>query len=175
MRAELLNMKAELLNRLRDQWSKLAPGERRLAMAGGVVLGMALLYLVFWLPVQKELTRLRASVPEERAQLQQMRSQAASVKPLRARGGSTPAAGTLLSVVEQSATARGLRGFVTRLETEGGTGVQLTLDAVPFNSLISWLSDLQDNYSLVVENASMDAHTAPGTVNAKLKLHIETP
>jgi general secretion pathway protein M len=168
-------MNTEFLKPLREQWNKLAPGERRLAMAGGAVLGVALLYMLLWLPVQKELTRLRVSVPEERAQLQHMRSQAASIKPLRARGGSAPTAGTLLPVVEQSATARGLRGFVTRLEAEGSTGVQLTLDAVPFNSLISWLSDLQDNYSLVVENTSMDAHTAPGTVNAKIKLRIETP
>lgn len=168
-------MKAEFLHRLRDLWNKLAPGERRLAMAGGAVLGVTLLYVLLWLPVQKELTRLRVSVPEERAQLQRMRTQAASIKPLRARSGAKPAAGTLLSAVEQSASARGLRAFVTRLEAEGSTGVQLTLDAVPFNSLISWLSDLQDSHSVLVENASLDAHTAPGTVNAKLKLRIETP
>lgn len=168
-------MKTEILNRLRDLWSKLAPGERRLAMIGGVAVGVTLLYVLLWLPVQKELARLRVSVPEERVQLQRMRAQAASIKPLRARSGSKPAAGTLLSVVEQSASARGLRGFISRLEAEGGTGVQLALDAVPFNSLLSWLADLQDSHSVLVEYAGVDAHTAPGTVNAKLKLRIETP
>jgi general secretion pathway protein M len=168
-------MKAELLQRLRDLWNKLAPGERRLAMAGGAVLGLALLYVLLWLPVQKDLTHLRASVPEERSALQRMRAQAAAIRPLRTRNVSAPAPGTLLSVVEQSAMARGLRTFVTRLEADGSSGVQLTLDAVPFNSLISWLADLQDGYSLLVDSASMDAHTATGTVNAKLKLRIETP
>jgi general secretion pathway protein M len=168
-------MKAELLNQLREQWNKLAPGERRLALAGGVVLGVVLLYVLFWQPVQKELARLRVSVPEERAQLQRMRAQAASIRPLRARSGPAPAAGTLLSVIDQSATARGLRGFITRMEADGGNGVQLTLDAAPFNSLISWLADLQDSHSLLIESASLDAHTAPGTVNAKLKLRIESP
>ena len=95
--------------------------------------------------------------------------------PLRARSGPAPAAGTLLSVIDQSATARGLRGFITRMEADGGNGVQLTLDAAPFNSLISWLADLQDSHSLLIESASLDAHTAPGTVNAKLKLRIESP
>lgn len=168
-------MNTEFLNPLREQWNKLAPSERRLATIGGVLLGMALLYTLLWLPVQKELTRLRVSVPEERAQLQRMRAQAASIKPLRARSGAKPAPGTLLSVIEQSASARGLRGFVTRMEADGGTGVQLTLDAVPFNSLLSWLADLQDSHSLLVESTSLDAHTAPGTVNAKLKLRIESP
>ena len=168
-------MNTEFLNPLREQWSKLAPSERRLAMIGGVLLGIALLYTLLWLPVQKELTRLRVSVPEERAQLQRMRAQAASIKPLRARSGAKPAPGTLLSVIEQSASARGLRGFVRRMEADGGSGVQLTLDAVPFNSLLSWLADLQDSHSLLVESTSLDAHTAPGTVNAKLKLRIESP
>jgi general secretion pathway protein M len=168
-------MKTEFLNPLRDQWSKLAPGERRLVTAGGAVLGVVVLYALLWLPVQKELARLRVSVPEERTQLERMRAQAASIKPLRARSGSAPAAGTLLAVVEQSATARGLRGSITRMEADGSAGVQLTLDAVSFNSLLSWLSDLQDSHTLLVDTASMDAHTAPGTVNAKLKLRIETP
>ncbi len=168
-------MKTEFLNPLRDIWNKLAPGERRLAMAGGVVLGATLLYMLLWQPVQKELTHLRTSVPEERIQLLRMRAQAASIKPLRARSGSPPAAGTLLSVIEQSATTRGLRVFVTRMEADGGSGAQLALDAVPFNSLLSWLADLQDSHSLLVETVSMDAHTTPGTVNAKLKLRIETP
>jgi len=168
-------MKTEFLNPVRDQWNKLAPSERRLATIGGVVVGVTLLYVLLWLPVQKELARLRVSVPDERAQLQRMRAQAASIKPLRARSGAKPAAGTLVSVIEQSASARGLRGFVTRMEADGGNGVQLTLDAVPFNSLLSWLSDLQDSHSLLVESTNLDAHTAPGTVNAKLKLRIENP
>ena len=168
-------MNTEFLNPLREQWNKLAPSERRLAMIGGVVVGATLLYVLLWLPIQKELTRLRVSVPEERAQLQRMRAQAASIKPLRARSGAKPAPGTLLSVIEQSASARGMRGFVTRMEADGGNGVQLTLDAVPFNSLLSWLADLQDSHSLLIESTSMDAHSAPGTVNAKLKLRIENP
>jgi len=168
-------MKTEFLNPLRDAWGKLASNERRLALVGGVVVGATLLYVLLWLPVQKELARLRVSVPEERVQLQRMRAQAASINPLRTRSGAKPAPGTLLSVIEQSASARGMRGFVTRMEADGGNGVQLTLDAVPFNSLLSWLADLQDSHSLLIESTSMDAHTAPGTVNAKLKLRIESP
>ena len=168
-------MKTEFLNPLRNAWGKLSPSERRLAMVGGAVIGATLLYALMWLPIQKELARLRVSVPEERVQLQRMRLQAASVRPLRARSGAKPAPGTLLSVIEQSASARGLRGFVTRMEADGGNGAQLTLDAIPFNSLLSWLADMQDSHSLLVESASLDAHSAPGTVNAKLKLRIESP
>lgn len=168
-------MKNELLDRLRAAWTGLTPSERRLVAIGASVIGVLLLYLMLWRPVQKDLARLRASVPEERAQLQQMRAQAASIKPLRARAGSAPAAGMLLSVVDQSAATRGLRGFITRLEADGGTGLQLVAEAMPFNTFIAWLAELQDSHALVVENASMDAHTASGTVNVKMKLRVEAP
>ena len=168
-------MKNELLDRLRAAWTDLTPSERRLVAIGASVIGVLLLYLMLWRPVQKDLARLRASVPEERAQLQQMRAQAASIKPLRARAGSAPAAGMLLSVVDQSAATRGLRGFITRLEADGGTGLQLVAEAMPFNTFIAWLAELQDSHALVVENASMDAHTASGTVNVKMKLRVEAP
>jgi len=166
-------MNLVFLDSLRSQWNKLAPGERRLATIGGIVLGFTLLYILFWLPVQAELTRLRQSVPVEHAQLLHMRSQAASIAPLRSHRGTKPAAGTLLSVIEQSATARGMRGFITRMDASGSNNVQLTLEAVSFNSLLSWLADLQDSYSLRVESTTVDAHTAPGTVKAKLKLSVD--
>ena len=165
----------ELRERLRSAWNGLTPSERRLAAIGAGVLGIALLYVMLWRPVQKDLARLRASVPEESAQLRQMRAQAASIQPLRARAGTAPAAGMLLSVVDQSATSRGLRGFITRLEADGATGLQLVAEAVPFNTFIAWLAELQDGSGLVVDNASMDAYTASGTVNVKMKLRIETP
>ena len=168
-------MKAELLERLRSAWAGLAPAERRLVAIGAALLGVLLLYLMLWRPVQKDLARLRVSVPEERVQLQRMRTQAASIKPLRARLGSAPAAGMLLSVVDQSATARGLRGSISKLEADGSTGLQLVAEAVPFNTFIAWLAELQDSHALVVDNASIDAHTASGTVNVKMKLRIETP
>ena len=167
-------MNTEFLNPLRDQWSKLSSSERRLVIATGAVLGVILLYMLVWNPLQKELTRLRVSVPEERAQLQQMRDQAAAIQPLRARIGSAPATGALVSVVDQSASARGVRGFISRLELDG-TGVSIVAEAMPFNNLITWLTELQDRHALVVENTSIDTHSTPGTVNVKMKLRIETP
>lgn len=168
-------MNTEFLNPLRDQWNKLSSSERRLAMAGGAVLGVLLLYLLVWSPLQKELGRLRVSVPEERAQLQQMRDQAAAIQPLRARIGSAPAPGMLVSVVDQSASARGVRGFISRLELDGSAGVSIVAEAMPFNNFISWLAELQDRHALVVESTSIDSHITPGTVNVKMKLRVETP
>lgn len=164
------------LERLRTTVAALEPGERRLLTIAAVLLAILMLYMLLWRPVQKDLTRLRASVPEKRAQLENMRTQAAAaINPLRARAGAAPASGMLLSVVDQSATARGLRSFITRLEMEGSNGLQLVAEAIPFNTFIAWLAELQDQHALAIENASMDAHTASGTVNVKMKLRVDSP
>jgi general secretion pathway protein M len=168
-------MNNALLTRLRDAWGALAPGERRLALAGAVLLAVLVLYLALWLPIKQDLARLRAGVPEQQAQLARMRSQAAMIQPLRGRTGAAPAPGMLLPAVEQSATARGVKGFLTRMEADGANAVQIQAEAAPFNSLIAWLAELQENQALVVDNATLDAHSGPGLVHGRIRLRLESP
>lgn len=168
-------MSAALRMRLRGAWEGLAPRERRLLVAGGTGLGLLLAILLLWLPLQKDLARLRAAVPRETEQLAHMRAQADTVRPLLQRAAVASPAGGALSAAEQSADAHGVRGFLTRIEAEGNDGVQVALDAVPFNALLSWLADLRDNHALVVDSATVDALAAPGTVNVRIRLRAEPP
>jgi len=168
-------MNSTLPARLQNAWAGLAPGERRLILAGGVLLALIFAYLLLWMPLQKQLKQLRVSVPEERAQLARMRTQAATVKTLRTRSGRGTASGAPLSVVEQSATTRGLRGLITRLEPDGNMGVQVTIEGVSFDTLIGWIAELQDSAALVTDSAVIDAQAKPGLVNAKLKLRRGSP
>lgn len=163
------------LQRLQDAWSGLAERERLMAKAGGLLVGVTLVYLMFWEPVQNELTRLRTAVPEKQVQLVRMRALAAQVQPLRGRVAQPPASGALLGMVEQSAAARGLRTQITRIEAEGTNGLQLTLEAMPFNSLVAWLAELQENNAIAVDQANLDAHAKPGQVSGKVRLRVETP
>jgi general secretion pathway protein M len=164
-----------LLNRARDAWRTLAPRERQFAIIGAAVLGAVLLYLLVWLPIGQDVARLRVAVPETQAQLGKMRNQSAMIQPLRGRAASVPAPGTLVSVVDQSATGRGLRKQISRLEAEGSNGVQINAEAVSFNALIAWLAELREANALVVDNLSLDAGSAPGMVSAKIRLRVETP
>jgi len=168
-------MNSALLNRLRDLWGTLAPRERQLAAGGAILLGLVLVYLLAWAPLRHEVTRLRTAVPDARAQLTRMRVQAASIPALRGRSATPPAPGMLVSVVEQSANGRGLRKQISHLEPDGSNGVQITAEAIPFNGLIGWLTDLRDNSALVVDNLGLDATSAPGTVNARIRLHVANP
>lgn len=168
-------MNNALLNRLRDLWGALAPRERQLATGGALLLGLVLLYLLLWAPLRHEVVRLRAGVPDARAQLARMRTQAASIPALRGRSAVPPAPGMLTAVVEQSANARGLRKQISHLEPDGSNGLQITAESISFNGLIEWLADLRDNNALIVDNLSLDAATATGAVNARIRLRVATP
>lgn len=158
----------ELLANLTNRWNALPPRTRVLAVAGTIVVGFALVYAAVWMPLQKDLKRLRASVPGAAAQLQWMRNQAPLARAARARA--VTSSGSITSAIEQSAASHGVRTFVSRIEQEGNAGARVTLDAVPFNTLVTWAADLQATHGAVIEDATIDAHQTPGLVNARLRL-----
>ncbi len=153
------------LARLRN----LPPRERLMYIAGAAGV-LVLLYLLLWLPIQRELSRLRTAVPQEKVQLAQMQVQAMEINQSRASGRLPAAGGNLLATLEQSATVSGLRQRITRMEPDGANGARLSVDGVDFNALISWLSNLQNQGGVRVEKATFEPLPTPGTVNAKLTL-----
>ena len=153
------------LERLRN----LPPRDRWLLIGGGAGV-LLVLYLSLWLPLQRELSRLRIAVPQEKVQLAQMQVQAMEINQLRASGRVPLPGGNLLVNLEQSATANGIRGNIIRMEPEGTGGARLSLEGVNFNALISWLSNLQSQGGVRIEKATFEAQAAPGTVNARLVL-----
>ncbi len=160
----------QMLNRISlDRWRALSPRDRWLLIGGGVGV-LLVLYLSLWLPMQRELSRLRTAVPQEKAQLAQMRVQAMEINQLRASGRVPLAGGNLLVNLEQSATTNGIRGRIVRMEPEGTGGARLSLEGVNFNALIGWLASLQDQGGVRIEKAIFEAQPSPGTVNARLTL-----
>ena len=156
-----------MMAELNHRWNALPPPTRRWIIAGAAVIGAILLYAVAWLPLQRDLARLRIHVPLEAEQLNWIRVQAPMAKAMRAK--MTSAVGAPIPGLEQSALAHGVRSYVTRLEPEGSAGARVTLEAVPFNALIVWISELQAAQGLVVEEATINAHASPGLVNAQLR------
>ena len=150
------------------RWYGLPARTRMLASIGGAVVVLGLIYFAAWRPLQADLARLRISVPRQAAQLEWMRTQAPIAKSMRARAVTSTSA--LAPVVEQSAATHGVRNFMTKIDAEGNTAARVTLEAIPFNTLVSWISELQATSGAVVDDATIDAHASPGLVNARLRL-----
>jgi general secretion pathway protein M len=164
-----MNLKDTLRNLTFDRLRNLPQRERWMVI--GVAAGLLiLLYLALWLPWQVEINQLRTTVPQEKIQLAQMRVQAMEISQLRASGRVPASGGNLLANLEQSATANGIRGHITRMEPDGTNGARLSLDGVHFNALITWLASLQGQGGVRIEKATFEAQATAGTVNARLVL-----
>jgi type II secretory pathway component PulM len=153
------------LDRLRN-----LPQRERWMVIGGAIGLLFVLYLSLWLPWQSGINKLRATVPQEKIQLAQMRVQAMEISQLRASGRMPATGGNLLANLEQSATANGIRGRISRMEPDGTNGARLSLEGVHFNALITWLASLQSQGGVRIEKATFEAQAAVGTVNAHLVL-----
>jgi len=155
----------------RARWRALEARERAALSIGAVALAAFVFYALLWAPMEHHLQRLRVEVPRDRARLTVMRAQALQLTQLRSSGAVTHmAGGAILATLEQSAAAHGLKQALTRMEPDGSTGARLSFEGVPFNALVSWLSELQTHNGVRIENVSIDAQTSAGMVNARLQL-----
>lgn len=162
-------MKWDFLTPYLGWWQRLDMRERRMLIAGGVIMAILLFYGLVWSPMQREVVRLRASVPQDRAKLQLMRVQALQISQLRARAPGTNRSANVLTTLEQAATARGIRRHIVRLEPEGAGGARVLIDETEFNQLLTWLSDLQE-HGIRVEQATIQKKPNPGMVSVRLLL-----
>ncbi len=144
--------------------------ERSLLAAGTVVVIAAVLYVAVLEPRYQRLHMLRAQVPELKADLAWMQQQAARHDSLLGRRG-RQAAGTgvpLLTLVEQSATAGGLRAHIGRMQPAPEGRVTVWFEEVPFDAWLKWLDSLGSRQVAVVA-ATVD-RAGPGLVNVRLTL-----
>jgi general secretion pathway protein M len=157
-----------VLNELNSRWSALPPRTRTLAIAAGALILAFLLYSAAWRPLQKDLQSLRASVPNQVEQLEWMRAQAPIASALRAKNFTT--GDNIMQTVEQTAVTQGIRPYIARFDAEGAGSVRVTLENAPFNTMVSWLSDLHTNYGAMIDDATVESRPASGLVNARIRL-----
>lgn len=162
-------MKLALLEPYIARWQRLDMRDRRILIVGGVVASVLLFYALVWAPLQRDVVRLRASVPQDRAKLQLMRVQAHQIAQLRARAPTSNRGGSVLTVLEQAATTRGLRRSIVRLEPEGPSSARVVMEEADFNILLAWLADLQDQ-GIRAEQAVVQKKQSPGMVSVRLLL-----
>ena len=155
---------------MKTWWEGLSYRER-LLVSGGALLALALLlYALAWQPFQASHRRLRQSVAEQRAELAAMRQMAGEIKRLGGSGVTTTApmnGRSLLTLVDQTARAAGLSAALKRVSPQGESRLGVQFDAVEFDKLVPWLSQLERDYRILIVNLSVD-RAAAGRVNARL-------
>jgi type II secretory pathway component PulM len=153
--------------RLGTVWDRASPRERMLLACSAAVLTLAVLYVIAWQPLVRDVDRTREALQRDRATLATL---AADVQPARDPAlAPDPAPAALRGAVERALEVRGLRGAAAQLEVREGR-VSLLLSAVPFDVLARLLGELQRNDRVRVIEARLTARVEPGQVRAELTL-----
>ncbi|HEX9208021.1 MAG TPA: type II secretion system protein GspM [Steroidobacteraceae bacterium] len=156
------------MDMLRGWIANLSPRERSLVYAAGGLLGVALLYLVLVLPVQTTHARMEARVAKKQADLAWIQQRAPQATA--ALGMAQAATGeSLVALVDRTAREAGLGSSLRDQSPAGNAGVHLRFEATSFDALITWLANLQQQYGVSVDSATIGA-AAPGLVNATISL-----
>ena len=153
---------------VRDWLDSLSARERNLVYAAGGLLAMAVIYLVLVMPFQVSGKKMAARVEKKSADLAWMQ---ASAPQAMAAAGIAQAAGkeSLVVLVARTAREAGLGDALRDQSPDGNAGLRLRIEAASFDTLMTWLASLQQQYGVSIESATIDA-AAPGLVNATLSL-----
>jgi len=158
---------------MRDWYETLEAREQLFVVAGAVIVGVALVYILLWTPFDKRHAEIAASVDNFERSL-------AELRPLRAMvtSGNTgrPAAGgdgqAPIILVSQTLRSRGLERYNRGSRPTPGNGIKVDFDEVAFDELVLWLGDLSDNHGMHVQAGSLShgVQVGDGRINASLTL-----
>lgn len=165
------------LTRAGQRYRALAPRERRLVTAAGLLLGGALVFVTLIEPPLNTLRKLQAELPALRGQAATVADLTAQATALRhksaAPAGAMPSAAELGASLERAGLAAELW---TLGEPEQGSGMLLTLKQAPSSALLRWLDGAARDWGLAVKEvqltraANVNGRPLPGLVNGKVSL-----
>ena len=154
---------------VRDWYDNLSTRERNLVTVAGALLAVAFVYLVLVLPLQSLTERKAKSVQQKAADLAWMQSVTPQVMQRYALGGGGSGE-SLVVLVDRTAREAGLGSTLGGQSPDGEQGLRLRLEGAPFDQVVTWLAQLQEQHGVTIAAANIDAAAAPGLVNASLTL-----
>ena len=146
----------------------LQPRERWLVAIGAGVAAVFVLWGFVARPLMARAVALDSAVATKQRLLVDV-SRLEGSRPGTVAGNLQGANQTLMVIVRNSADAHGLT--LPRTRQNGPSGIDVTFQDAPFDTLVAWLVLLHGTYGVDVETASFSNARQPGLVNGQLSLH----
>ena len=155
------------MDSLKAWFRALAQREQR-AVLGGAVVGLLLLLLAAWLPVERRVARLEQRVQTKQADLAWLRSVAPQLGVLRS-ASSGAGSESLVALADRVARETGIAHSLSTQAGGDGT-LSVRLEQVAFDSLLNWTGELVLRHGVHITSASIDGGANAGTVSATIVL-----
>ena len=160
---------------MKDWFNNLEQRERRMLIAGGIMLVILVLYLSVWEPLVTKTQVLKKTNQYNHELISWMEQSASEARELQAKikaGGPSGRSKdqSLLGIIDRTAKTAKLGKSVKRVQPDGKTKARVWLEDVSFNDMIKWLEGLQRSEGIHIETTVIEKRDEPGLVNARLVL-----
>lgn len=133
-----------------------------------LALGVYLLYMLLWLPLDGRREQLARQNEGVAASLQRVDAMVSEIMRLRDGEAAGGAQRNLTTLVNQSTARHGLQ--VTRLQPNSRGDIQVRLEGAVFDQLLGWLDQLENGEGLLVTEVAITQAGASGRVNATIRI-----
>lgn len=156
-------------------WLSRQPREQLMVALAGLVLVLAMSYVLVWEPLQKSIRTRQQQVLTLRDDLQWMQQAvrqlpaSTAIPATQANSTNTGTHNSVASLLEQSVRKQNLQDYVDAINSRPDNNANISFKAVPFDQLIRWLDVLSQRYALEISQLSLDQTIArSGAVNARI-------
>ena len=154
----------KLLASLQVWWLRITPREQRLVMVGGVALVIGILFWGIYQPMVQRAELAQNQLRTEKQLLSWVQNKADDIVALR--GNGAKALSPLPFNQAVSSSARRFNIELVRVQPRGEE-MQVWVQPLPFNQLVSWLEYLQQNHGVEAQFLDIDKSERVGVVDVK--------
>jgi len=157
---------------MREWFEGLEQRERLLVAIAAALTVIAVVVLLIIRPISSQTTRGQELVADKTALLTELEQVAQRIGP---QGGSAPTANltntdSMVVVVDQTTRNAGLASYLKRNQPDGADSIRLRFENAPFDTVVSWLADLENNYGMSATSANIDLGAGAGRINCNFTL-----
>ncbi|WP_372626018.1 type II secretion system protein GspM [Arsukibacterium sp.] len=143
-------------------WTGLAAREQQLLSIAAVVLSIGALYWFIWQPLQQGYSSKQSALHQ--AQMQLLKFQQALPQLQQANTSQGRVGGSLAQIVSNSSRTYNIR--VSRMQPQNDQ-LQLVLEDVPFEQLLRWVAQLQNNNGVKLVSLDIANTDSSGIVRVR--------
>jgi len=144
-------------------WNQLNSREQRLIASLGGVLLVFLFYSLVWQPLNENIEKGEQKIKRHQGLLQFVSDETHKYRQLKG-SGAKPSSGSISSIVNRTANRSGIK--IDRMQPQGDE-IQVWLDDVSFNALVSWVELLSSNEGIQVKSIDLSKAEQAGQVRVR--------
>ena len=157
------------MNGFKEWWASASPRDQMALVLCSLFVGVYILFKGILGPV---VDMRDAQINKNNAQLASLarvKVLAAEVKSLQSSGAQNTSKRSVESIVQSSISRNRLN--VSSMDASGQNGVRVRFEEVPFNTLLTWLHEMEITNGLNVKDLSVAKGSNSGMVTVNLRLH----